>query len=129
MIFFLSYKLEFEATNNVVEYEALALGLEVSRKISITQLEVCGYYEPVVQQVRNVYQTKHSRMRSYINLIWDLIGNFFLSFNITSVSRELNQQEDSLVVNDSTFKVLAIPKTKYKVEMRYRPSILDNVKH
>jgi ribonuclease HI len=35
----LSYKLEFEATNNVVEYEALVLGLEASRKMNITQLQ------------------------------------------------------------------------------------------
>jgi ribonuclease HI len=29
----LSYKLEFEATNNLVEYEALILGLEAARKM------------------------------------------------------------------------------------------------
>jgi ribonuclease HI len=38
----LSYKLEFEATNNVVEYEALFLGLEDARKMQITKLEVFG---------------------------------------------------------------------------------------
>jgi ribonuclease HI len=31
-----SYKLEFEATNNVEEYEALDLGLETARKMNIT---------------------------------------------------------------------------------------------
>jgi ribonuclease HI len=115
--------LEFEATNNVAEYEALALGLEAARKMNITQLAVFGDSELVVQQVRNVYQTKHPRMRAYRNMIWDLIDNLFLAFNITVVSRELNQQEDSLVVYASTFKVPIIPQTKYEVEMRYRPSI------
>jgi ribonuclease HI len=38
----LSYKLEFEATNNVVEYEALILGLEAARKMQITELVVFG---------------------------------------------------------------------------------------
>jgi ribonuclease HI len=38
----LSYKLEFEATNNVVEYEALILGLEATRKMQITELVVFG---------------------------------------------------------------------------------------
>ena len=31
----LSYKLEFEATNNVVEYEALILGLRAAREMVI----------------------------------------------------------------------------------------------
>jgi hypothetical protein len=38
----LSYKLEFEATNNVVEYEALILGLEATRKMQITKLVEFG---------------------------------------------------------------------------------------
>jgi ribonuclease HI len=31
----LSYKLEFEATNNVAEYEALVLGLRAAREMGI----------------------------------------------------------------------------------------------
>ena len=31
----LSYKLEFETTNNVVEYEALILGLRAAREMGI----------------------------------------------------------------------------------------------
>jgi ribonuclease HI len=31
----LSYKLEFETTNNVAEYEALVLGLRAARKMEI----------------------------------------------------------------------------------------------
>jgi ribonuclease HI len=45
----LSYKIEFEATNNVVEYEALILGLEAARKMQITKMEVFGDSELVVQ--------------------------------------------------------------------------------
>jgi ribonuclease HI len=37
-----SYKTKFEATNNVVEYEALILGLEATRKMKITKLVVFG---------------------------------------------------------------------------------------
>jgi hypothetical protein len=43
--------------------------------------------------------------------------------------RDLNQQEDSLALAASTFKSPIIPQIKYEVEMRHRPSILDNVKH
>ena len=37
-----SYRLEFNATNNVVEYEALLLGLEVCKDKGIKKLEVKG---------------------------------------------------------------------------------------
>jgi ribonuclease HI len=59
----LSYKLEFEATNNVVEYEALILGLEAVIKMQITKLVVFGDSEMVVQQIKGSYQTRHPRMR------------------------------------------------------------------
>ena len=36
---------------------------------------------------------------------------------------------DSLVVSASNFRVLLPPKIKYDVEVKYRPSIPNNVKH
>lgn len=56
-------------------------------------------------------------------MIWDLIDNFFLAFNITLISREMDQHADSLVVDASTFKVTIIPQMKYYVEIRYKTSI------
>ena len=56
----LSYKLEFEATNNVAEYEALILGLRAAREMGIQEVAVFGDAEFVVQQVRNTYQDKNS---------------------------------------------------------------------
>jgi ribonuclease HI len=88
----LSYKLEFEATNNVVEYEALILGLEVARKMQITELVAFGDSELVVQQIKGHYQTRNPRMRAYKNQVWDLIDNFYEAFNITVVSREFNSR-------------------------------------
>jgi len=57
--------LEFEATNNIFEYEALALGLEVVKKMEITKLEVFGDFELAVQQLKKRnYHAKHPRMRA-----------------------------------------------------------------
>ena len=36
----LSYKIEFEATNNVAEYEALVLGLRAAKDMGIEELSV-----------------------------------------------------------------------------------------
>jgi ribonuclease HI len=101
----LSYKLEFEATNNVAEYEALVLGLRAAREMGIQEVVVFGDAELVVQQIRNAYQAKHPRLRSYINEVWDLMDSFFLAFNISFVPREKNTVADSLATLASNFKV------------------------
>lgn len=44
----LSHKLKFDTTNNVVEYEALILGLEVAYKIGVNHISVFGDSELVV---------------------------------------------------------------------------------
>jgi len=80
-----------------------------------------------VHQVRNIYQANHPRLRTYRNEVWDLIDNFFLAFNISFVPREDNILVDSLAVSISNFKIPLPPKPKYDVEVKYRPSIPNNV--
>ena len=60
---------------------------------------------------------------------WDLIDSFFSAFNISFIPREENTVADSLATSASNFKVPFPPKFRYDVEVKYRPSILDNVKH
>jgi ribonuclease HI len=125
----LSYKLEFEATNNVAEYEALVLGLRAAKDMGIEELSVFGDAELIIHQIKNIYQAKHPRLRTYRNEVWDLIDSFFLAFNISFIPRKENTMVDSLVVSASHFRVPLPPKLKYDVEVKYRPSIPDNVKH
>jgi ribonuclease HI len=124
-----SYRLQFDIDymNNVCEYEALILGLEAVRNIKIQHLIVYGDDELIVKQVRQEYQDKHPRMRSYQNCAWDLIENFFLSFNIHSIPRLHNQHTDSLAKETRTFILPTVLKLKYHIEIRHKPSIPENV--
>jgi len=61
--FTFSYKLEFETTNNIEEYEAQILGLKDVKDLNVKKLEVFGDSELVVLQVRNKYQTKQLRLK------------------------------------------------------------------
>jgi ribonuclease HI len=45
----LSYKLEFEATNNVEEYEALVLALRAANDMGIEDISMFGYAEFIFQ--------------------------------------------------------------------------------
>jgi ribonuclease HI len=125
----LSYKLEFETNNNVVEYEALVSGLRAAKDMGIEEISVFADVELIVYLIRIIYQAKYPRLRSYINEVWDLIEIFFLAFNISFVPMEENAMVNSLVVSASNFRVPLPPKLRYDVEVKYRPSIPDNVKH
>ena len=54
----LSYKLEFETTNNIAEYEALVLGLRAAKDMDIDCLVVFGDSDLIINQVKNIYQAK-----------------------------------------------------------------------
>jgi hypothetical protein len=113
----------------VAEYEALVLGLRAAKDMNIEELVVFGDAELIVHQVRNQYQAKNPKLRAYRNEVWDLVDSFILAFNISFVPREEKIVAYSLVVLGSKFKVPLPPKLKYEVEVKYIPSIPNNVKH
>lgn len=68
-------KLYIDCTNNVAEYEALVLGIIILKDLKTKKIYVYGNLELVINQVKGVYQEKHPRMRSYGNLVLDLLEN------------------------------------------------------
>ena len=50
-----SYKLVFECTNNVAEYEVLLFGLHALKDLGATRVQIFGDSELVVNQVNDNY--------------------------------------------------------------------------
>ena len=125
----LSYKLTFEYTNNVVEYEALLLGLHALKDLGAQKIRVLGDSELVINQVNESYQTRHPRMRAYRNEVWDMLGNFFKKHAIQGVPKHENLVVDSLAVAAGKFETLVAGQREYQVEIVNRPSILDISKY
>jgi ribonuclease HI len=125
----LSYKLEFEATNNVAEYEALVLGMRAAKEMGIKEIAIFKDAELIIQQVKNAYHANNPQLRNYRNEVWDLIDNSFLTFNISFIPRGENTLVDSLAVSASWLKFPLLPMVKNDVDIRYRPWVPDNVKH
>jgi ribonuclease HI len=92
-----SFRLEFTCTNNVVEFEALLLGIENAYNLGCGHLTIFGDSELVVNLVRKIYNPNNKLMKRYTQVIWALILNM-LSFNITHIKRELNTMADRLAV-------------------------------
>ena len=123
-----SYKLHFKCTNNMVEYEALVLGLKVLKDLQIQRINIQGDSELIIKQVQGEYKTKYPRLKSYRNLVLELIQGI-KECKFTVIPRKENVETDSLAVSASLFQIPENPKEKYQIEVRHRPSIPDNVDH
>jgi hypothetical protein len=68
-------------------------------------------------------------LRSYRNEVWDLVDSFFSAFNISFIPREENVMGAYLAISESNFRVPLLPKLMYDFEIRYRPSVPNNIKY
>jgi ribonuclease HI len=71
-----SYKLNFQCTNNIAEYEALMLGLKLLKRVGAKQIMVRGDSELIIKQIKGEYVVKHPRLRSYRNVVLDALRCF-----------------------------------------------------
>ena len=50
-----SYKLDFQFTNNISEYEALLLGLQMLKSVGAKRICVQGYSKLIIRQIKGEY--------------------------------------------------------------------------
>ena len=85
-----------EATNNVAEYKALLLGLELARELGATEVEVINDSELVSRQIGGEYKVKHAGLKPlFLEAMRELRG--FDAWAVRSVRREHNERADELV--------------------------------
>jgi ribonuclease HI len=97
-----SYRLEFDATNNVAEYEALLLGLELCKDRGVKCLNIKGDSDLVIQQLKNKFACNSKRLKGYRNAILDSLNDLD-AFNLIVIPREHNAKVDELAVAASHF--------------------------
>jgi ribonuclease HI len=84
-----------ETTNNVAEYQAFLLGLELALKLGVKNLHVFGDSLLVVQQLKGVYQVKTPHLYPLWSQVKETLPKFN-SYEISHIDRFLNQQADRL---------------------------------
>ena len=85
-----------EATNNVAEYRALLLGLELARELGASEVEVIGDSELVARQVGGEYKVKNAGLKPlFLEAMRELRG--FERWSVKPVRREQNERADELV--------------------------------
>jgi ribonuclease HI len=85
-----------EATNNVAEYRALLLGIELAAAHGATEVELIGDSELIVRQVEGRYKVKDATMRRLHAEVKAALADFE-SWTIRHVRRESNAEADRLV--------------------------------
>ena len=84
-----------ETTNNVAEYRALLLGLELALNLGVKNLQIWADSQLVVQQLKGAYQVKTPHLLP----LWQEARKTLQKFNTCAIShfdRSLNHEADLL---------------------------------
>jgi ribonuclease HI len=85
-----------EATNNVAEYRALLLGLELARELGASEVELINDSELVSRQIGGKYKVKHAGLKPLFLEAMRTLRDFD-AWAVRSVRREQNERADELV--------------------------------
>ena len=115
----LTYKvrLQYQATNNEVEYKALLKGLELAKSIEAESILILGDSRLVMGQVNGTCKAKEERMKKYLEKVLQLVKKF-KEANFVQIPRKENMESDTLAKEASANQ----PMDKFD-EVQYIPSI------
>lgn len=82
-------RLEFECTNNTVEYETLLQGLRKALDLKVKHIKVFGDSEVIVHQVNNAIHCNLGHLKGYQHEVWKLKA-LSDSFEIVAIPRNYN---------------------------------------
>ncbi|XP_010513419.1 PREDICTED: uncharacterized protein LOC104789418 [Camelina sativa] len=88
-------KLNFKASNNETEYEAVLAELRLALGLGVKHLQVFCDSQLVVSQFSGKFDAKNKRMGAYRQVVRTLSGEF-TSFSLTKVPRNENASADAL---------------------------------
>ncbi|XP_070029910.1 uncharacterized protein [Nicotiana sylvestris] len=95
-----SVKLRFPCTNNMAEYEACILGLNLAIDMNIQKLLVSGDSDILVHQVLREWATKNTKILPYLYHVQELIKRF-TKIEFKHVPRILNEFTNALATLSS----------------------------
>ncbi|XP_050243637.1 uncharacterized protein LOC126692173 [Quercus robur] len=110
-------RLQYEATNNEVEYEALLKGLELAKSVEAKSICVMGDSQLIMGQVNGMYEAKEERMKKYLGRVMRLVRRFE-NADFIQIPREENVEADTIAKEASADESL-----EKSDEVQYMPSI------
>ncbi|XP_052297264.1 uncharacterized protein LOC127902396 [Citrus sinensis] len=117
-------KLEFAATNNQAEYEALIAGLELAKAVRADRVKIRTDSQLVANHVSERFQPREEKMEQYLKIVRQMMGKFE-AVEVVQIPREQNSRADIL----ARMAAVADPKMPKSVplEVKSIPSIEQNL--
>lgn len=119
---YFSFRLNFEATNNIAECESLLDGLNVAKDLGIKLLKIVGDFDLVVFHVKGIHLCKNEKLKRYMQAII-LAMELFEVIGLEVVPLCMNNTIDSLAVSMSLFQTCPELEKSGRIEPMYRPSM------
>ncbi|XP_073138302.1 uncharacterized protein [Henckelia pumila] len=91
----IAVKLDFQASNNEAEYEAVIAGMQRARDVGVSHIIIYSDSQLVVQQVNKTFCTREEKLIKYCKMIEEL-GASFNTWSIEQIPREENMEADAL---------------------------------
>jgi ribonuclease HI len=85
-----------ETTNNVAEYRAMLLGIELAKELGAGEVELLGDSTLIVNQVKGEWKVKQDHLRPLHTKVLDELRGL-PKWSIAAVRRERNVRADELV--------------------------------
>jgi ribonuclease HI len=128
-VFYHSCRIEYPCTNNIAEYEALILGLNLEIDKGVAHLREKGDSDLIVSQVMMKFSTKNEKLKKYQDLAQSLSKSFKV-VSLESIPREENHMADALAISASTLQPCEGPLHDLcKMEVLFRPYVPDNLEY
>ncbi|XP_019159991.1 PREDICTED: uncharacterized protein LOC109156594 [Ipomoea nil] len=110
-----SFTLTKQCSNNVAEYQALILGLEIAADMKQLRINIYGDSKLVINQVLGLYEVKKAELVPYNNYA-KILMQWLGDVTIEHVPRKENKQADALAALAST---IAHPAARIQVCQRW----------
>jgi hypothetical protein len=104
------------------------LGLKLLKKLGAKWIMVRGDSDLVIKQIKGEYFSKHPRIRAYRNVVLYFL-QCFTEIGLQVIPRGQNILADGLATSSATCKIPFHPNHQYTVEVKCRPTILDNIRY
>ena len=118
-----AFSLTESCSNNVAEYNALLIGLQLAHGMGVRYLEAYGDSKLIINQVKGEYEVRHEDLVPYYHTAIKL-ANLFEGFYIGHVSRSQNTKADALAALATTLALQPTPSitSQSQPDILYAPS-------
>ena len=109
--------MQYQTTNNEVEYKALLKGLQLAKFVEANSILVLGDSQLVTGQVNGTCEAKEDRMKRYLKKVVRLVKKF-KEVDFVQIQKEKNVEVDTLAKEASANEAM-----DESDEIQYMPSI------